>query len=123
MPVEQLPGHLVQADIGLVPILYDGFTRYMLPLKLMEYARMGIPAIVSDTETIRAYFDSQMVRFCKPGNEQDLADAILELYRSPERRTQLVNAVGRFNSTYNWDEQKKVYYELIDGLIGSGRQG
>jgi glycosyltransferase involved in cell wall biosynthesis len=120
MPVEQLPSHLVEADIGLVPILYDTFTRYMLPLKLMEYARMGIPAIVSDTETIRAYFDSQMVRFCKPGNEQDLADAILELYRSPERRSELVRAVGRFNSTYNWDQQKKVYFELVDGLVGSG---
>jgi glycosyltransferase involved in cell wall biosynthesis len=121
MPVEQLPNHLVQADVGLVPILYDGFTRYMLPLKLMEYARMGIPAIVSDTETIRAYFDSQMVRFCKPGNEQDLADAILELYRHPDRRDQLVRAVGRFNSTYNWDQQKKVYFELVDGLVTARR--
>ena len=121
MPVEQLPEHLVQADIGLVPILYDAFTRYMLPLKLMEYARMGIPAIVSDTETIRAYFDAQMVRFCKPGNEQDLADAILELYHSPERRTELVKSVDRFNSSYNWDQQKKVYFELIDGLIKNGR--
>ena len=122
MPVEQLPGHLAQADVGLVPILYDGFTRYMLPLKLMEYARMGIPAIVSDTETIRAYFDPQMVRFCKPGDERDLADAILELYRNPDRRNQLIAASGKFSSAYNWDEQKKVYFELVDGLIrGSGK--
>jgi glycosyltransferase involved in cell wall biosynthesis len=121
MPVEQLPNHLIQADVGLVPILYDTFTRYMLPLKLMEYARMGIPAIVSDTETIRAYFDSQMVRFCKPGNDQDLAEAILELYRNPDRRTELVRAVARFNSTYNWDQQKKVYFELVDGLVAARR--
>src|SRR5205823_5590769 len=122
MPVEQLPTHLVQADVGLVPILYDAFTRYMLPLKLMEYARMGIPAIVSDTETIRAYFDPQMVRFCKPGDEQDLASAILELYRNPARREQLVKAVSGFNCTYNWDQQKKVYFELVDGLVAARRR-
>ena len=117
MPVEQLPKHLVQADVGLVPILHDAFTRYMLPLKLMEYARMGIPAIVSDTETIRAYFDPQMVRYCKPGDEADLAQAILELYLDPSRRKRLVDAVARFNSQYNWDQQKKVYYGLVDELL------
>jgi glycosyltransferase involved in cell wall biosynthesis len=121
MPVEHLPKHLSQADVGLVPILYDSFTRYMLPLKLMEYARMGVPAIVSETETIRAYFDPQMVRFCKPGDQQELAEAILELYRNPGRRKQLIAAAGKFCSTYNWDQQKKVYFELVDGLLAAKR--
>jgi glycosyltransferase involved in cell wall biosynthesis len=121
MPVEQLPKHLSEADVGLVPILYDSFTRYMLPLKLMEYARMGVPAIVSETETIRAYFAPQMVRYCKPGDQKELAEAILELYRNPERRKQLITAAGKFSSTYNWDEQKKGYYDLVDGLLGAKR--
>jgi glycosyltransferase involved in cell wall biosynthesis len=121
MPVEQLPKHLAQADVGLVPILYDSFTRYMLPLKLMEYARMGIPAIVSDTETIRAYFNPHMVRFCKPGDQQELAEAILELYRSPDRRKQLIAAAHEFSSTYNWDQQKNAYFDLVDGLLRAKR--
>ena len=45
----------------MVPILYDAFTRYMLPLKLLEYIGMGIPCIVSETETIHAYFNDEMV--------------------------------------------------------------
>ena len=121
MPVQKLPEQLAQADVGLVPILYDSFTRYMLPLKLMEYARMGIPAIVSDTETIRAYFDPQMVRYCKPGDPGDLANAILELYQNPARRKQMLDAAARFNSAYNWDEQKKGYFNLVDGLLSTQR--
>lgn len=120
MPVEQLPQQLAQADVGLVPILYDTFTRYMLPLKLMEYAFMGVPAIVSDTETIRAYFDSDMVRFCKPGDSRELSEAILELYRNPARRKQLIAAADKFSLAYNWDQQKKVYFELVDGLLPAG---
>jgi glycosyltransferase involved in cell wall biosynthesis len=118
MGVEELPRYLRQVDVGIVPILYDEFTRYMLPLKLMEYVGMDIPAIVSRTETIEAYFDDEMVRYVTPGHEQELADAILELYRDPSRRRQLVAGAARFNAEYHWDEHKKVYYDLVDSLLG-----
>jgi len=121
MPVEQLPEHLSQADIGIVPILYDDFTRYMLPLKLLEYVGMGIPTIVSETETIRAYFDDQMVRFCKPGDDKELANAILELYRDPARRAGLAENANRFNLAYNWEQQKLGYFERVDSLLKKQR--
>ncbi len=108
---------LVQSDVGVVPILYDSFTRYMLPLKLMEYVGLGIPCVVSETETIRAYFSDDMVRYCKPGDEQQLAERILELYRNPGQRTQLVASANRFNAAYNWEQQKKGYFELVDSLL------
>jgi glycosyltransferase involved in cell wall biosynthesis len=117
VPVERLPDYLQQADLGLVPLVYDSFTRYMLPLKLLEYVRMDIPAIVSETETIRAYFDEQMVRFCKPGDVGELADAIVELHQSPHKREVLTSNAQRFNSTYNWEEQKMAYFEVVDSLL------
>lgn len=117
MPTHELPRQLTQADIGLVPILYDSFTRYMLPLKLLEYVRMGIPCIVSETETIRTYFSEDMVRYCKPGDECELAKAILELHREPGRRSQLVVNSARFNASYNWSQQRKSYFNLVDSLL------
>jgi glycosyltransferase involved in cell wall biosynthesis len=117
MPVERLPEYLQQADIGVVPILYDPFTRYMLPLKLMEYAGMEIPCISSETETIRAYFDDQMVRFIKPGDEQQMADAILELYRNPKQRACLSANGSRFIAQFGWEHQKQKYFELVDALL------
>ena len=121
MGVEELPKYLRQVDLGIVPILYDEFTRYMLPLKLMEYVGMDIPAIVSRTETIEAYFDDQMVRYVTPGNEQELAQAILELSRDPGARRRLVANAARFNAQYNWDEHKKVYFDLVDDLLQTRR--
>jgi glycosyltransferase involved in cell wall biosynthesis len=117
MGVEKLPKHLRQVDVGLVPILYDEFTRYMLPLKLLEYVGMEIPVIVSRTETIEEYFDDTMVRFIKPGDENELAEAILDLYRDPRLRSRLVSNAARFNAQYNWDEHKKVYFDLVDSLL------
>jgi glycosyltransferase involved in cell wall biosynthesis len=121
VPVEQLPKHLSEVDVGIVPILYDDFTRYMLPLKLMEYVGLGIPAIVSRTETIEAYFDDRMVCYVTPGDAGELAERILELHANPARREALVTEGSRFNAQYNWGEQKKSYFELIDSLIESNR--
>jgi glycosyltransferase involved in cell wall biosynthesis len=121
MPVEQLPHQLSHVDVGLVPILYDDFTRYMLPLKLMEYVGMGIPAIVSRTETIKAYFDDEMVQYVSPGDERELAEAILELHRDPEKRARLVTNAETFNARYRWDEHKKSYFQLLDSLLPAAR--
>jgi glycosyltransferase involved in cell wall biosynthesis len=122
MGVEELPKYLRQADVGIIPILYDDFTRYMLPLKLMEYVGMEIPSIVSRTETIEAYFDDDMVRFVTPGNVQELGQAILELYGDSQLRRRLVSNAARFNAQYNWEEHRKVYYQLIDSLLPASRR-
>jgi glycosyltransferase involved in cell wall biosynthesis len=117
MPLEKLPAFLSQADVGVIPILYDEFTRYMLPLKLMEYVHLGIPTIVTRTETIQTYFDEQMVRFVKPGDERELADSILQLYRDPQVRRDLAGNAARFNEKFNWEAQKAGYYQLVDSMI------
>jgi glycosyltransferase involved in cell wall biosynthesis len=122
MPTEELPQYLRRADLGVVPILYDPFTRYMLPLKLLEYVGMGIPCIVSETETIRAYFSDEMVRFSKPGDERELADGILELYRDPDQRARQVAEAARFNASFNWEQQKKGYFEVVDSLLATARR-
>jgi glycosyltransferase involved in cell wall biosynthesis len=122
MPTEELPQYLRRADLGVVPILYDPFTRYMLPLKLLEYVGMGIPCIVSETETIRAYFSDEMVRFSKPGDERELADGILELYRDPDQRARQVAEAARFNASFNWEQQKKNYFEVVDSLLATAHR-
>jgi glycosyltransferase involved in cell wall biosynthesis len=93
----------------------------MLPLKLMEYVGMGIPCIVSETETIRAYFSKEMVWFCSPGDSRQVAEAILELYRSPESRARLSANAARFNAQFSWEQQKQQYFELVDSLAGVAR--
>lgn len=118
--VAQLPAYLHQADLGVIPLLYDEFTRYMLPLKLMEYVRLGIPAIVSRTETIETYFDDRMVHFVKPGDVAELAQAIWTLYSDPHRRRALVEHSARFNAEFNWETQKQTLFSTVDQLSRSG---
>ena len=117
VPLDVLVPIILDADAGIVPILYDDFTRYMLPVKLLEYVALGIPVICSRTATIEAYFDDSMVQYSTPGDPAELADSIRILYRDPGKRERLRANADRFNREYNWERQKQPYYDLVDDLI------
>jgi glycosyltransferase involved in cell wall biosynthesis len=116
LPLEQIPPALAQADVGLVPNRDTGRDN-VLPTKLLEYVTLGIPAIVSRTDTVEAYFDDTMVRFVRPGDEQQLTEAILELYYHPEKARHIAQNAHRYNEQYGWTRQRAAYYSFIDSLL------
>jgi glycosyltransferase involved in cell wall biosynthesis len=122
VPLEELLPLISDADLGVVPILDDGFTKFMLPVKLLEYVALGIPIVCSETETIRAYFDDTMLAFFPPGDEQALAERLVELYRNASAREELAKRASAFLDEHSWDAQKLRYYELIDELSGAARR-
>ena len=119
VPVDELPPLLARADLAVIPTRDEISTRNMLPTKLVEYAALGIPALVSPTHTIRYYFDEEQVAFFEAGNEASLAREIAGLYGDPERRRKLAAGARRFFERYRWDRHKQVYLDLVDGLTGS----
>jgi glycosyltransferase involved in cell wall biosynthesis len=118
VPVEQIPGLIADADLAVVPLRISSGTDIMLPTKLLEYVTVGIPCIVPKTGTIARYFDDDMVQFFDAEDSQSLANAIISLYRDPERRASLAqHATERFARTYSWNVHKKVYTNLVEGLL------
>jgi len=118
VPVNDLPGLLMDADLGVIPLRKDKFTEYMLPVKLMEYVALGIPSIVTRTSTIKQYFDDNMVEYINGESDEELARAIIELYNNPKQRAEMVLCAAEFTKHHNWDTQKLLYYSLIDSLVG-----
>ncbi|MHC4702091.1 MAG: glycosyltransferase family 4 protein [Planctomycetota bacterium] len=116
IPLEEVPLHIKQADIGMVPILNDSFTRYGLPVKVLEYVGLQTPVISSRTPTLEFYFDDTMLRYFEPGNETELAEHLIDLYRYPNKRELLVSNANKFNEEFNWNNQKVEYYKLVDSL-------
>jgi glycosyltransferase involved in cell wall biosynthesis len=117
VPVEHLPEILKQAALGIIPYGADAFTQFVLPTKLMEYAALGIPVITARLKTIEAYFDDEMVSYFQPGNEVELADQIVRLYRDPDLAAKFAANAAKFSERYNWPQQRAIYYELVDSLL------
>lgn len=119
VPVEAIPGLLSDADVGIVPLRLSGGTDIMLPTKLLEYVFVGIPCVVPLTATIGRYFDETMVKYFKAESHTSLAQALLELYRKPSLREEIVsNATERFARDHRWSEHRKVYLDLVEELGG-----
>jgi len=118
VPVQDIPAMIVDADVGIVPLRASGATDIMLPTKLLEYVQLGIPSIVPRTPTIARHFDEQMVEFFRAGDAASLAEAIVRLHRDPGRRALLSgNASSRFGQAHAWTQHKRIYLDLVDGLL------
>jgi glycosyltransferase involved in cell wall biosynthesis len=122
VPVESLPEMLSGAQLAVVPTRVEISTRYMLATKLVEYAMLGIPAVVAPTHTIRYYFNEDQVAYFPPEDPEALAEMILELYRDPARRLALAERAADFFEEYHWDRHKLVYTELVDRLCAGDKE-
>lgn len=45
VPYEQLPEHAAWFDVGLVPFRLNALTRYVYPIKALEYLALGLPVV------------------------------------------------------------------------------
>jgi glycosyltransferase involved in cell wall biosynthesis len=111
-----LPPLIAQADAGVVPNRNDPFTDTLLPTKLLEYVALGTPVIAARTQTIAAYFDDSMVKFFRPGDADDLANAILDLHTDRSLLVRLARNAGKFDEKYSWPQVSAQYAALVDRL-------
>lgn len=117
VPVEELPALLVTADVGVVPYRPSSATHLMLPVKLLDYATLGIPAIAARLRTVEHYFSNDAVELFEPGSIADLARAISRLYHDPALRQRLAERASDALRSLNWERQRTEYLQAIDSLF------
>jgi glycosyltransferase involved in cell wall biosynthesis len=117
VPVEQLPALLVTADVGVVPYRPSAATHLMLPVKLLDYATLGIPVIAARLRTVEHYFGNHAVELFEPGSSADLARAISRLYHDPGLRHRLAESACQALKALNWERQRSEYLRAIDSLF------
>jgi len=118
VPFYELPGILVNADIGIVPTKSSVFAEEILAMKSLEYISLGIPIVVSRTKGHSYYYDSSMVRFFEPGDKACLAEAVIDLYKNEAKRNALQINSRFFIEKYGWQNTKKTYVKIVRNLLG-----
>ena len=115
-PVETLPSLLRNMDLGIIPNKRNMATELMLPVKMLEYAAIGIPVVSARLKTIENYFSDNMVTFFEPENVESMANAILELYRDENKRRKQVISARQFIEKYGWEKHQKELIRLYEEL-------
>ena len=125
IPVHSLPTELASATIGLAPYQASAATSLMLPVKVLEYAALGIPTVCARLQAVVRYFGDDALEYFKPGDPIGLADAIERVHHDPERRRRMVDRASQVASELEWGEQRKHLIEAVDSILGresSGRE-
>ncbi len=117
VPVEALPGIIQRGSVGLVPNHASPATHLMLPVKLLEYAVLGLPVIASKLRTIEHYFSDGAVRFFEPDDPVALAAAIADIHDNPSIRWRMVKETQRTMELIDWREERMHYFRAIDALL------
>jgi glycosyltransferase involved in cell wall biosynthesis len=115
--MDELPGLVAAADIGLVPSLPEPYLEYSLSTKLLEYAAMGVPTIASDLATFRHHFTDAALSFVPGGDPEALARAVERLADDPERAVAMGVEARRQAAAYDWEVQKARYLDVIERLV------
>jgi glycosyltransferase involved in cell wall biosynthesis len=118
VPVDEVPGQIIQADVGIYPALPDAHMSIATPTKVLEYAVMGIPIIASRLKILEDLFTGSAVMFFDPGNADQFAHCVLELFDNPARRDELVrNADSDFARAHSWSDERRAYFGVLNRLL------
>jgi len=111
---DQLIGLLAEVGLGIVSIRRDTFTDVMLPTKLLEYVRLGIPAVVTWTPTIAQYFPDDAVYYIRDMSAAAVADAVARALADPEEARARVGRAQGLPIACSWQDREMEYVRLIE---------
>ena len=117
VPIQDLAAKLGEANVGLVPNNESSATHLMLPVKLLEYATLGIPVICARLRTIEHYFSGKSVRYFSPNNAGQLARAIQDLYLDPALRDSLSSSAANVVKGISWPIHSQRFCAAVDSLL------
>jgi glycosyltransferase involved in cell wall biosynthesis len=119
-PEELLP-RLERVGIEVVPMRRDVFTDHMLPTKLIEAVRLGIPSIVTWTPTVARYFPENTVWYIRDFAPQPLATSLAAVLDQPAEARLRASAAQRLPIARGWQEREEEYVRTVEEVATLGR--
>lgn len=118
VPINQVPGFIAKADLGISTHRQDPFFDFYFSTKIVEFLFCGIPVVSSRTKTIQYYFCDDNLFFFNPGNVNDFTKKVLEVYENPSLVKKKVSEARKYIiEDLSWDKEKSKYIRLVSSLI------
>jgi len=104
IPIEDVPGAVAAADIGLAPTRRDRFTDVSLSTKVFEYGAMGKPVVATRLPLVEQTFANSTIRMYDAGDAASMAAAIADVADHPGVRDAGVAATLAIVHERSWEQ-------------------
>lgn len=114
IPYQQIPNYLGLADIAIIPSIWDDpfpttiLEAQAIGLPIITTKRGGIPEEVTKNNAILLETDGPFV--------ENLANAILDLYHNPKKRTEMSKASLERSKMFDKDTYSRKFFEAINNI-------
>jgi glycosyltransferase involved in cell wall biosynthesis len=119
VPNEQALAAVRDADCGIVPNLPSLLNDLTLSGKLLDYALLGVPALVAQLPVQAEHFDETEVTFFAPGDVHSLAQAMRWTATHAQAAEDKARRARRRAEAYSWPHQRDYYQWLLNDLAGA----
>jgi glycosyltransferase involved in cell wall biosynthesis len=121
-PQTEIAKSIRSIDLGIIPNRRSPFTEINMPTRIFEYLAMGKPVVVPDTRGIRDYFGAESALFFEPGDPQSLGDAILDVYRNPQKVDSILARGRTVYEAHRWEVHRVQFLDRVNVLLSPGQQ-
>jgi glycosyltransferase involved in cell wall biosynthesis len=114
--------HLADASLCVAPLAYDdrNVSQGCCPIKLLEYAAVGRPILVSDLPVARELLAEGEARFFAPGDADDLARQAVELLLNPRAAAEMGRrAANHVRCELTWGRSGEQLLSLYQALLNA----
>lgn len=108
----QIQNHLSRFSIGLVPYPESDYHNQRFPIKVVEYAAMGIPIIICNPNYLDSVIPRDYVYFSDPTGES-IYDSVLEIVNNPDKAAQKVEQAIKWSKELTYIKRTKKILRLI----------
>ena len=113
----ELVRRLRATNVGVIAMRSSPYSELIDTNKMYEYIVLKKPIIISRLAPVFHNFDDSCVKFFEPGNYEDLALCILEIYQDPLKGQTLVKNASQRYEVMRWKHSKRNYLNVVHKLL------
>ncbi len=111
---EALLPRLEEVGVGVVPLRRDAFTDIMLPVKVLEYVRLGIPVVATWTPTIAYYFPEDTLTLVRDPSAVGIAAALRAVLAAPEQARARAARAQALPIARAWQDAESPFVRIVE---------
>lgn len=107
VPFDYVPTYISLSRVGLLPLRINDHTDTTLPHKLFQYMAFGKPVVASTARAMARIINQTNTGYLVPPEDPvAIAEAIIDLYKNPEKTNQMGNnGIKCVKELYNWESE------------------